>query len=711
MNDKQSPASEQAHTADQPVNIQRDEPSFEKLLHQCFLNSLTNGENRTRLFDYPRFFRNWFKNLGTGYFFVFKRNLTFTNVQFGELLALIRTCTAPPGTKELQFVTTAHFRNWIQSVVDALSPDASEEQFKRIVDLYAPLFQRTLIVDSFYTSCSVFTPPGLELDLQSICAYSGYVHSCGGNVFLRKMDKTHKEHLFESLNDFVARYKSGQRLFFATYAHEDFTRYDREIEPELRQGLDGIKLFVEKFWMGSETLVSVLRQLKAKYPNFEVPEPGDYRKKHQEFRLRSDVDRSRTLWLITDRSINATGDGPGAERYFICYEQRFLNENAFHLFDENKPAWISHTTIPHTLAGAMINLTRPGWPDKGEVLLGEPFVGTGTIWLESLKFRRLRATCSDIAAETTLLVRDNLDFFRQDSSELEVLLAQLIRLQNYVESPSKFQEEELIHYADKIVAPYEWASQNISKVTEKHANGRQELFETLASKPLFDRVVFYLALRTQLRHVAAFERTSQDWATAYLHETKELERQIRELADLRLRESKEAAGIAAPPGIALFQGSYSHSCSMSIDTLVECWTGSHHNRAIKRRDVRDLSQDAFDVIITDPPYGFNTDDEAFAFAKLWSAALRSILLALKDGGQLVLCLPERSHTGRQIQVFTQKGFVTHQILLLANILGRELIRPTDLVPFPREIFRAPFYWESERALRRAILHFYVRVRR
>ena len=343
-------------------------------------------------------------------------------------------------------------------------------------------------------------------------------------------------------------------------------------------------------------------------------------------------------------------------------------------------------------------------------MFGEPFVGTGTIWLESLKFERVKAVCSDIAVETILLVRDNLDFFRQDVEALDVLVKQLTQLQRHPESVDHPSQEELLHYRGNIIGAYEWAREHIGLLTSDHPTDRVKLFEMLSGKALFDRVVFYVALRTQLRHMAAFERESEDWATAFFHELQELNEQITKLAKLRLRErNSKAKGHAGLESMAFFQGRYSVSCSMSVDTLSSC-SETHLHQSIKRGDVCNLPKDTFDIIVTDPPYGFNTDGDAFEFAKLWTKALRSILLALKDGGQLVLCLPERSHTGRQVQVFTQRGFVTHQILLLANTLDRELIRPADLVPWPGQMFRPPFYWESERALRRAILHFYVRVR-
>jgi tRNA G10 N-methylase Trm11 len=119
-----------------------------------------------------------------------------------------------------------------------------------------------------------------------------------------------------------------------------------------------------------------------------------------------------------------------------------------------------------------------------------------------------------------------------------------------------------------------------------------------------------------------------------------------------------------------------------------------------------------DVVITDPPYGFNTDDNPEELARLYSAVIERMISALKDEGQLVLCLLDRSHTGRRSPFFTHKELITQQVLSIAEQATpkREVIIPAYAVPQQRQIFRAPYYWESERALRRAILHFRIRDR-
>lgn len=134
------------------------------------------------------------------------------------------------------------------------------------------------------------------------------------------------------------------------------------------------------------------------------------------------------------------------------------------------------------------------------------------------------------------------------------------------------------------------------------------------------------------------------------------------------------------------------------------------NHCILIRNACNEQTEKFDVIITDPPYGFNTEGDQGELADIYANALRSMVRALCDGGQLVICLPAISHTGREIPQFTSSGFVTHQVLTEAEEIGIDAVLMAQSVPSPGVLFRAPYYWESERALRRIILHFRFRAR-
>lgn len=671
------------------------------------IDTLTSSENDGK-FLFSKFFSKWFREFGTSYFFLFKKNLKVTNIQFAELLALIRTHTKPKAEGcepilGLQFLSVSEFKAAIFEIVNAFPCAGSESsgfQYNIIVNLYSSLLRRIIVIDSFFGSCVVFIPPHLKVDLLSICAYSGYIHSCGYNVFIRKVYKTKKEDFFGAIDKHLKSYlKEGKRTFFSVYAHEDFTKFDREQASELRYGLDDVKIFVEKFYMGQYPLVAILKEMKEKYKKvLEIPNSGNDKTSQEKFREQPNADTSRTLWLIMDYSIGKEFRHPGEARYFICYDQLYINENPFHLFDENKPAWISHTTIPHTLIGAIVNITKPWWPSNGKVSLADPFVGTGTTWLEALKYSNVSVECGDIEPITPLIAKDNVTYFRASLDDLEMFTNILQQDTTFENNSNKLSYKWAVGFLADLLEQEDSYSNKIPMFSE-------QIVETLNSKTPLERLFVYVALRTHQRNFFAFSRKSIDWLTAYRMEADVLAGQLKNLHELKCRNQNK---ICQEGTISVFQGTYSLSCSFDLDSLLRFHDEKKVCSIIKIQDARRLEPKSYDVIITDPPYGFNTDDDPKELAELYAGVIRAMIYALKDEGQLVLCLPDWSHTGRQVPYFARKELITQQVLAIAEEAKREVVNSAYAVPPPAEIFRAPFYWESERALRRAILHFRIR---
>jgi hypothetical protein len=338
---------------------------FQDMLVQSLHESTTSGPTDTAQFSAARFFDSWFRVKGKAYFFLFQKNLRVTNIQFAELLALIRLHTTmrnrEPAIQDFRFLSVEEFYSSANSIVQAHSAYAKEEASERhrnISQLHADLLSRTIVLHCFFGSCAVFVPPQLTIDLAAVCADAGYVHSCGYSIYIRNMYKARKEEFFNSLEKYLDTHlTTGKSAFFTIYGHEDFSDYDEASAAELRDGLEDVKVSIEKCYMGSDDLVSILKSMRNRFGDrLVIPEAQDYRKQRR--KVKNKVDPSRTLWLIVERSISENPRNPGEKRYFICYDQLVRNENPLHLFDENKPAWIDHTTIPHTLLGAMQRSNR-----------------------------------------------------------------------------------------------------------------------------------------------------------------------------------------------------------------------------------------------------------------------------------------------------------------------------------------------------------------
>ena len=308
-----------------------------------------------------QFRQRWFGSHSNGHalFFLFTKNLTVTNVQFTELLNLLRLHTydrkRDKRAKALYFVTSDEFDKLFTEIAE---PFAGEQNIgDTIAKLYSGLFARTVVVDAYHGSCNVFTPPTLVTNLAAIAGEAAYLHSCGYSVFVRNMVKAEPTLLREKLTEHLGRIKpqDGKRLRFLIYAEEDFTFRDRDQAKLLRDGLDDAKIHIEKAWFRTNRLVDVLNDLKKQMDDRLVFGGGkdsltDLEVHHSE----KDIDATRTLWLIQDRSVGDATGRPGDDRYYICYDQLFRSRNAIHIFDENKPGWQDHTTMPPSLAGALI---------------------------------------------------------------------------------------------------------------------------------------------------------------------------------------------------------------------------------------------------------------------------------------------------------------------------------------------------------------------
>jgi tRNA G10 N-methylase Trm11 len=665
-----------------------------------------------------------------GIYFLFNKNLRVTNVQFTELLSLLRMHTRECEKKEraraLFFITSEEFDKLI---VEIAEPFEGKADIGRVLaTLYSEVFARTLIVDPYYGSCNVFVPPTLSVNLAAIAGESAYLHSCGYSVFVRNMVKAEPTLLRNKLNQHLNRLPpaKGKKLRFLIYSDEDFTARDRRNESLLRHGLDDTKIHVEKAWFRSQRLVDVVNQLKKDMGDRLVFGGGrDYLGDRETHRDDKTVDFTRTLWLVQDRSVGTPSERPGDDRYYICYDQLFRARNAIHIFDENKPAWQDHTTMPPSLAGALLNIVR-GPDSAGKSLkVGDPFMGTGTSLLEVLRFPDMSFRGSDTDETSAILVKDNLDFFWRSKKELGAVFALLVRTKSELEQAKRSKKSQ----GFKSTVVYRVARETLgSGNLARKARAAESLKlgkDKLPADP-GDRLLAYIALRASKRYSARFARAAtqneQDWVLAYEQELQTLLSQVEELTKLRaldplkedaaqnLIETHEHASTGSA-SVMLLEDSYSTGCIPGPQTEKASHAKAEDRYELvvgKKGDARKLPEAAFNVIIGDPPYGFNKPKDANDLAELYRQFARSSLTALRDGGHLLLCLPDRSHSGRYSPAFTHRSLVVQQLLLAAGAVDRQLVFPHDRVRGAEDLYDADYYWESERALRRSILHVQVR---
>ena len=689
------------------------------VLHASLEAAFSKGE-----FVATDFFQSWFRKHGSAFLFVFKKNLKVTNMQIAELHALLRLHLKRSSTgeyvRDFQAMSAREFRNSVQSIIESFRQYPREDAFQLVTGLYNSLLRDIVVLEVFFGSCALFLPFDLEIDLAAVCGESGYIHSCGSSLLNRNISKATEKELFEVFESYLST-RDGLLAppRFIVYAHEEFTDLDRPYAAALRDGLDDLKIYIDKYYVGNQSLVSVLKDMRSKKQfvgRLEIPEPGHYEKSlNDDTAVVHTVGERPTIWLVVDHKPGPDIRHKADPQYFLLYEQHYINENPLFIFDENKPAWIDHTTIPHTLVASMINVTRPWWHDPDDVCIGDPFVGTGTTWLESLRYNA-RAICLDNEPVAAQLLEDNLRFFCLPDNEIK-------RLREMLEAASKVDPAAKIFRTSSASPRYRrrepssieedffWALDRYEEACpDQHspiADITQKLAEELGAEQRFDRrLLFYVAMRTHRRNLPAFERDAEDWGKAFQREASRLIGQMDDLLKWHRRYADRGYPLN-DTRFAVFPGKYSPACCVDLSAHLAA-KERPIAETITILDARLIPPKSCDVIITDPPYGLNAEYPRWMLARLYQDILMVMVEALKPEGQLIFAVPDWVHTGRQVPFFMTKEFITEQVLAAAEEKHKEVVQSANAGPQPSGAFRPPFYWESERALRRAILQFRIR---
>ena len=671
-------------------------------LNKCFAKGIENfSEN---------FYRQWFISRNSNYFFLFSHNLSVTNIQLGELVALLHQYAKRKYTNnsnvphELQFVTTNEFKQSIEQLMASFPIDREHPTpcLKKIAQIYAPILANTVILDGFFNSCSVSLPPYMSIKLDKICGASGYIHSCGQTIFIRNMLKLTKNCLFSTLHQYVHKNASNsQKIPFIVYSHEVFsTAYKKKYEGNVKDGPDDVKLYLEKCYIKDERLIEVLNEMRDHFAHdLLIPETKEC----------LDIENySKTLWLVRDRPINALNPKhPASETFLICYEQLYKNENPFYSFDENHPAWTTQTTMPHTLASAMINITMPYWEPRKKIVLGDPFVGSGTIYFEAKKFSQIKAICSDKEEISRILVEDNINYISSTQDELTeyiktLELVQQIKIMNgNVSFPPQNNELnnalcraiDLLHNKNKSSVP-----------SIKPKYDALSVLNDFSPQNLQEKLILYICMRAKLRHAASLTYGSIAGLSAFLSEAKQLKCQFEHLKEIKVKEkvdsNKSTNLTVSSKYIHKTIGKFSPSCMVNLDKYGKC-------NDIIIRDALKTPALTYDVIITDPPYGINTTEDRYELAKLYSKFIEVLIKSLKNSGQIVICLPEEVRTGQVVPYFANKDIVSQYIRIAAKKLNKEIVQYHSTLP-KATIYTPPYYWESEKSLSRSILHYRIR---
>ena len=116
-------------------------------------------------------------------------------------------------------------------------------------------------------------------------------------------------------------------------------------------------------------------------------------------------------------------------------------------------------------------------------------------------------------------------------------------------------------------------------------------------------------------------------------------------------------------------------------------------------------ENSIDVIICDPPYGFNTKEGGLEdLRQFYSKMLGVFVRSLKPKGQIIMTVPLFAKNGKRIPLFASKEYLDYQFVNACSIHSKTPGKPTLVSALEMDsAFKTDLYWRSTSALDRSIL--------
>jgi tRNA G10 N-methylase Trm11 len=646
-----------------------------------------------------------------------------------------------------------------------LSPDGEILEAQRddfisfICNNYGSTIERTIVVNFYFTSALVHIPPSMRTNLRRSIAESGYIHSGGAVIYARKADKAKTTELKKNLTKFLDGY-SEKRAFLIPYADEFFSQYDLGSVASLRQGLDGVKLKLRKHYIEGIPLIEFLETLPASLP---VHVPLGIKHYDKERSDAKDTEQRSTIWIIADHSIaeislqdrtsnvtdNARVTRSRDALFLLVYEQAFINDNQFVTFKERKPGWYASITLPHTLSIAMANVARRPRDSAltNKLVVLDPFFGTGTTLFDAaLRFPNAVIVGLDRDPMAPLAALDNAHFFSLQSNEItklkELVHAGAALLQTEPDFESLHSRILNESYGGNSDSPsntsafawaFEAAYQRLLQSKRETGGTLSDSIKRTELRPDIDisafngseshfprRLAYYLIWRAISLGTFSIRDSAANLVQVIL---KELLRTEKELEHLKQRIDRKEIGRIGD--FCETKGLYSNSLLVSRSSMetirssirrltldevkkkgkLSNWDPGiwlvHVDDSIEALSLPEFGQQV-DIVLTDPPYGFNTREHGdLELMSTFGKLANRLSGTLSESGQLVMVLPAFAKNGRQIPFYETSGAICRQ-LFAAN---RGFVSNVEKFPSPKQLFAKPYYWVSATVLERRIVHF------
>lgn len=691
---------------------------------------------------------NWYQRNGTVYHFIFRCNHLVTNIQYRELVELLRIHTKQDDLLlPVEFMNKQQVKKYLQEFLEEF-PDALKKSYfpkyekQKLYEAYKKKLYHTIIIQSYSTSCIVWIPNFLTVNLAAVCRDSGYIFTCGKHVFHRNVDEADYENLEQAVGEFLENQAINARLI--VYDEREFSFGKKGYEDDYNEnGMQSIQIESNRSYFKNISVSEAAKRLCKTLDLEEGIFPGY-----------NNGGNESILWLYKEYAIPVNEYGNDC-MYYNCIHQLWVNENPCYLFDTDHPAW-NNTLIPHTFAGAMLNIARAEvlMQGKKEICILDPLVGSGTICLEALKYPETLFRGADISRLTEQMVNDNLAFFSMDYKNVKDLVAflsfylkkfypdkyeimlqtigenrkqEILRLANETKVNPKCELlakaiGNLSHFLRKVL------TENTSFYEKYFEIAKQEIMEKATE--MFEQQNLKILEEEQKRFCFYIQFFLYQYRKAYLSrmesynapENFRLESAVyknlkdmlfRMLAFMHLRYCSEKSFLEpwnnakVINGTVYFYGKYALSSTFSYKKEVLSYKGRCFIK--KETDIYDFLKmhqspnKKVDIIITDPPYGFNTDQPAEKLYYVYNTFIKESIKCLNNGGQIVLCLLSKTHQGKRVHGFTKKDFVIRMFEEAAWENKMYMIEDTGYLKELGRDFVFPFYWESKKVLRREVI--------
>lgn len=662
-------------------------------------------------------------------------------------------------TKYLSNIVVSAIQSFA-NLSSAIEVGRKEDFVDTLVSLSGDLLESTIVMNVYFSSILLHVPKSIALDVRRVTAESGYIHSSGSAVYVRNVEKAVIGDLEVRLKSFLAGF-SEKQVFITPYADEFFSPYDFSSPVSIRNGLSGVKLQLRKHYIEGTPLLDYLATLPER---FEVQVPLGIRDYSAERRDSKEADNPKgptetkgTIWFVVDYALQSPIlDRPNRSEehlYLFVYSQAFLNDNQLILFKERKPGWYASITLPHTLSISLVNMLRGNVDSRGKLtnrkVFLDPFYGTGTTLFDAvLRMEDTVIIGFDREPLAERVASDNARFFTMPVDELvhvreavDLAISFLSKQGSFSELKRELRDTKLVRInqnlpaeehvnlallaiISNVIEPGDDSTDIQSALQGCLKNGMPgSLSSLLEQAHARVRILVFCIWRSLLLGTFSIRNDKNNLLKVIANEFSKVSREINHIVRALRGERKGACGVFVER-----EGLYSHSfmidCeraarlmqprSITFENMLALGDPAKWDPGIWIVRVDDsitaleAVEKKVDYVLTDPPYGFNSEEEtADGQIDFFSKLIPGIVRSLRPQGQACLVLPAFAKNGRQIPFYETHEAVVRQFIVAANRETVSLATPVETFPKPKSLFKKPLYWSSASVLERRIVHFTV----